>query len=114
MPTGRNLSVTQCCHNHVGDVAVGWSNHRVDSVIQLYFIVRGRVDDLSFFEYLRPFCFCQLCFILLFLFLIKYYHILFITIVFRLVSDKLSHVSSTVFPRRDQSRDVTPLLEEGG
>ena len=41
MPTGRNLSVTQCCQNHVGDVAVGWSqsNHRVASVIQLYFIV---------------------------------------------------------------------------
>ena len=41
-----------------------------------------RVDDLSFFEYLSPFCFCQLNFIVLFLFLIKYYHILFIIIVF--------------------------------
>ena len=31
--------------------------------------------------------------------LIKYYHILFIIIVFRLGSDKLSPVSSTVFPK---------------
>ena len=59
---------------------------------------RGRVDDLSFFEYLSPFCFFQLNFIVLFQFLIKYYHILFIIIVFRLGSDKLSPVSSTVFP----------------
>ena len=44
------------------------------------------------------FVFCQLNFIVLFPFLIKYYHILFIVIVFRLLgSDKLSPVSSTVF-----------------
>ena len=45
------------------------------------------------------FVFCQLSFIVLLPFLIKYYHILFITIVFRLGSDKLSPVSSTVFPK---------------
>ena len=45
------------------------------------------------------FIFRQLNFIVLFPFLIKYYHILFIIIVFRLVSDKLSPVSSTVFPK---------------
>ena len=36
--------------------------------------------------------FCQLSFIVLFSFLIKYYNILFIIIVFRLGSGKLSHV----------------------
>ena len=45
------------------------------------------------------FVFCQLNFIVFFPFLIKYYHISFIIIVFRLVSDKLSPVSSTVFPK---------------
>ena len=45
------------------------------------------------------FAFCQSNFILLFPFLMKYYHILFIIIVFRLVSDKLSPVSSSVFPK---------------
>ena len=45
------------------------------------------------------FVFGQLNFFVLFPFLIKYYHILFIIIVFRLVSDKLSRVSSTVFPK---------------
>ena len=60
---------------------------------------RGRVDDLSFFEYLSHFVFCQLNFIVLFSFLIKYYHILFIIIVFRIGSDMLSPVSSTVFPK---------------
>ena len=44
------------------------------------------------------FVFCQLNFILLFSFLIKYYHIWFIIIVFRL-SKSLSPVSSTVFPK---------------
>ena len=43
---------------------------------------RGRVDDLSFFEYLSPFGFFLLNFIVLFPFLIKYNHILFIIIVF--------------------------------
>ena len=54
---------------------------------------------LSFFEYLSPFCFLSINFIVLFPFLIKYYYILFNIIVFRLVSDKLSPVSSTVFPK---------------
>ena len=35
----------------------------------------GSVDDLSFLEYLSLFVFCQLNFIVLFPFLIKYYHI---------------------------------------
>ena len=47
------------------------------------------MDDLSFFEYLSPFLFCQLNFIVLFPFLIKYYHILFI-IVFWLGCDRPS------------------------
>ena len=79
-------------------------------------IVQGWVDDLPFFEYLCPFCFLSIEFIVLFPFIIKYFHILFITIVFRLGSDKLSLqflVSSTVFPN-DQSRDETPVLGEGG
>ena len=54
------------------------------------FMQRGRVDDLSFFEYLSPFVFCQLNFIVLFPFLIKYYHILFINIVFWLGCDRPS------------------------
>ena len=54
-------------------------------------IERGRVDEASFFEYLSPFCFfCQLNFIVLFPFLIKYYHILFIIIVFWLGCDRPS------------------------
>ena len=53
---------------------------------------------MSFFEYLSPFCFLSIEFAP-FPFLIKYYHILFIILVFRLVSDKLSPVSSTVFPK---------------
>ena len=46
------------------------------------------MNDLSFFDYLSPFCFCQLKFIVLFQFLIKYYHILFIIIVFWLGCDR--------------------------
>ena len=49
----------------------------------------GRVDDLSFFAYLSPFCFLSIGVIVLFPYLIKYYHILCIIIVFRLGSDKL-------------------------
>ena len=45
------------------------------------------------------FVFCQLNFIVLFPFLIKRYFILFVIIVFRSGSDKLSPVSSTVFPK---------------
>ena len=55
-----------------------------------YAICRWRGDDLSFFEYLSPFFFCQLSFIVLFPFLIKYYHILFIIIVFWLGCDRPS------------------------
>ena len=51
---------------------------------------RGRVDDLSFFEYLSPFCFLSIKFHCSFPFLIKYYHILFIIIVFRLGCDRPS------------------------
>ena len=54
----------------------------------------GRVDDLSFFEYLNHFVFCQLNFIVLFPFLIKYYHILFVIILFCLGSDRLSGLLS--------------------
>ena len=50
----------------------------------------GRVDDFSFFEYLSLFFFCQLNFIILFPFLIKYYHIMFIIIVFWLGCDRPS------------------------
>ena len=59
------------------------------------------------------FVFCQLNFIVLFPFLVKYYHILFIIIVFRLDSDKLVSCFFCLSPR-DQSRDVTPRLGEGG
>ena len=52
---------------------------------------RGRVDDLSFFEYLRRFCFCQLNFIVFFPFLIKCCHII-IIILFLLGSDRLSDI----------------------
>ena len=45
---------------------------------------------MSFFEYLSPFCFCQLNFIVLFPFLIKSNHILFIIIVFCLGCDRPS------------------------
>ena len=45
---------------------------------------------MSFFEYISPFCFLSIEFHCSFFpFLIKYYHILFIIIVFRLGSDKL-------------------------
>ena len=60
------------------------------------------------------FVFCQLNFIVLFLFLIKYYHILFIIIIFRLGSDKLVSCFFYCLSPRDQSRDVTPRLREGG
>ena len=52
---------------------------------------QGRVNDLSFFEYLSLFCFVfQLNFIVLFPFLIKYYHIMFIIFVFWLGCDRPS------------------------
>ena len=57
------------------------------------------MDDCHFSNIYVYFVFCQLNFIVLFPFLIKYYHILFIIIVFTLGSYKLSPVSSTVFPK---------------
>ena len=51
------------------------------------FTLWGRVDDLSFFEYLSPFCFLSFEFHCTFSFIIKYYHILFIFIVFWLGCD---------------------------
>ena len=41
-----------------------------------------RVDDLSFFDYLSPFCFLLIDSIVLFSFLLKYYQIMFIIVVF--------------------------------
>ena len=48
------------------------------------------MDDLSFFEYLSPSCFCEFNFIVLFPFHMKYYQIMFIIIVFRLGWDRPS------------------------
>ena len=42
---------------------------------------RGRVDDLSFFDFSSPFCFLIINFYCTFS-IIKYYHIMFIIIVF--------------------------------
>ena len=53
--------------------------------IELHFISydRGRVDDLSFFDYLNPFCFLLIEFHYTFsIFFSKYYRIMFIIIVF--------------------------------
>ena len=54
------------------------------------------MGDFSVFDCSSTF-FCRLNFTLSFLFLIKYYHIIFIIIVFRLGSNTSSPVSSTVF-----------------
>ena len=62
------------------------------------------------FSNLSPFFFCEFNLIVLFPFLIKYCNILFIIIVFRLCSDKLSPVPSSVFPKGSVT-DVTPRLE---
>ena len=45
---------------------------------------------MSFFDYLSPFCFLLIEFIVIFPFLIKFYQIMFIIIVFRLGCDRLS------------------------
>ena len=47
-------------------------------------ILRGRVDDLSFFDYLSPFCFLLIEFYCTFPFLRQFYQIMFIISVFRL------------------------------
>ena len=47
-----------------------------------------RVDDISLFDCLSPFCFLLIEFIVLFPFLIKYYHSMCIIIVFRLGNDR--------------------------
>ena len=57
--------------------------------------------------------FCQLNFVVRFPFLIKYYHIMFIIIVFRIHSDKLVCCLFYSLSPRDQSRDVTPRLGGG-
>ena len=55
------------------------------------YLGRGRVDDLSFFEYLSPFCFLLIEFHCTFsISYIKYYHLLFTIIVFWLGCDRLS------------------------
>ena len=71
----------------------------------------GGVDDFSFFDCSSPFDFLLIDFIVLFLFLLKYYNIMFIIIVFRLVIDELfSRFLLDFFCSlpRDQSRDATP------
>ena len=52
--------------------------------------------------------------VVLFPFLINYSHIMFIIIVFRLGSDKFVSCIFYCLSPRDQSRDVTPRLGEGG
>ena len=53
--------------------------------------IRGRVDDLSFLEYLSPFCFLSIEFHCTFsISFIKYYHIMFIIIVSWLGCDRPS------------------------
>ena len=56
------------------------------------------MDDLSLLDCLSPF-FCKLNFIVLFPFFFKYYHIMFIIIVFRLGSKSPSPVFFTIFPK---------------
>ena len=80
-------------------------------------------DEFSFI-FLRSLChfsnifvhfvFCQLIFIVLFPFLITYYHILFIIIVFRLCSDTLVSCFFYGLSSRDQSRNAIPRFGEGG
>ena len=63
------------------------------------------------------FVFLLIEFHVLFPFLIKYYHLMFIILVFRLGNDKVCLCFFAVLlPSlpRDQSRDVTPRLGEGG
>ena len=57
---------------------------------QVIVICRGRVDDLSFFEYLSPFCFLSIELHCSFSISYKYYHILFIIIIFWLGCDRPS------------------------
>ena len=57
---------------------------------EYYFIMRGTVDGLSYFDYLSLFCFLLIEFHCTFPYLIKYYHIMFIIIVFWLDSDSPS------------------------
>ena len=73
--------------------------------------ISGREVVICHFQNKVHFVFCQLNFIVLFLFLIKYYHILFIIIVFRLGSDKLV---SCFFYCLSQGISHTPRLGEGG
>ena len=65
------------------------------------------------FSNICQFCFLSIEFHCTFPFRIKYYHILFIIIVFRLGSDELSPVSSTVFPKGSVT-GYDSSLGEGG
>ena len=76
-------------------------------------LIAGEGGWFVIFRIFVNFVFCQLNFIVLFPFRIKYYHILFSIIVFRLGSDKLSPVSSTVFPKGSVTGCVW-LLAWGG
>ena len=69
------------------------------------------MDDFSFFDSSSPFYFLLIKFHILFAFLIKYYHLMFIILVFRLGSYKLFMCFFALLLLslpRDQSRDVTP------
>ena len=65
------------------------NNCKLSAIKQILLIVimRGRVDDLSFFDYLCPLYFLLIEFRCIFPFLIKFYQIMFIIIVFRLGCD---------------------------
>ena len=82
-PTLAHTEHPCCSHAHAVP-----QHLRIPNILD--YSARGRVDDLSFFEYLVHFVFCRLNFILLFPFLIKYYYILFIIIVFWLGCDRPS------------------------
>ena len=77
-----------------GDCLVDWwlSNFLLLLLLLLLLLFsRGRVDDSSFFEYLNPFCFLLIEFhCTLSISFIKYYHIMFIIIVFWLGCDRPS------------------------
>ena len=51
---------------------------------RIVILSRGRVDDLSFFDYLSPFCLLLIEFHCIFSYLIKYCNILFIIIILKL------------------------------
>ena len=81
------LRLQQMCRNSNGLTKVGGKKSIITFEVNYIGIYWGRVDDLSFFDYLSPFCYLN--FIVLFPFLIQFYQIMFI-ILFRLGSDRLS------------------------